>query len=203
VIRFDTDRVYMIRITVDGVNAVTGRKPTLGEQDYIVLPDQRVVKGHRMGNTEMTQFTCPSHGGALMTSHSLMIEITPHSMLGNFAVLPVFPSRLPVSNSKREFGPNWVSHFSSLAEMAYAQQHQGTHLQSHFDQVFYDDHYSPDGWLGPEKTTVIFLSILNSAGACAKFTRFDEDSVRLIKDVDIQGLVLSPKIIPADDPIDA
>jgi hypothetical protein len=39
----------------------------------------------------------------------------------------------------------------------------------------------------------MFIAILNSAGACEKFGEFDQDSVRLIKDVDIQSLIVSPK----------
>jgi hypothetical protein len=111
----------MIRITVDGVNAITGRKPIPPVQDYIVLPDQKVVKGYRTGDTEMRQFTCPRLGGT-QSSHTLMIEITPHRMLAPYLVGPGFASMLPASISKQEFGPNWVSHFFSMAEMAYTQQ---------------------------------------------------------------------------------
>jgi len=47
-IKFEASKLFLVRIYVDGVNAVTGRvmcQP--GEQDYVVVPDQSALNGHK------------------------------------------------------------------------------------------------------------------------------------------------------------
>ncbi|KAI4696668.1 uncharacterized protein J4E88_000846 [Alternaria novae-zelandiae] len=60
-IKFDADRLYVIRIYVDNVNVVTGQTSQVqGQQDYVIVPDQAFLNGYKSNiNALTTQFRRP------------------------------------------------------------------------------------------------------------------------------------------------
>lgn len=80
-IKFDADRLYVMRIYVDNVNVVTGPTSQVqGQQDYFIVPDQAFVNGYKSNiNALTTQFRRPPYA-ANPTQHdvqTIRFEVTP------------------------------------------------------------------------------------------------------------------------------
>jgi hypothetical protein len=90
-IRFKSSKAYLIRIYVNGVNAISERtSPGANEQDYIVTPDQYMLYGHKTSYGPMAtrdQFDCPQFADSSsdMESHyGIQFEITPDKSKDHF-----------------------------------------------------------------------------------------------------------------------
>jgi hypothetical protein len=90
-IRFKSSKAYLIRIYVNGVNAISERtSPGANEQDYIVTPDQYMLYGHKTSYGPMAtrdQFDCPQFADSSsdMESHyGIQFEITPDKSRDHF-----------------------------------------------------------------------------------------------------------------------
>jgi hypothetical protein len=106
-IKFQSTRLYLVRIYVDGVNAVTGRtSPLFGEQAYVLVPDQEFVNGYHSTPSAMVQFVCPpfsTRGVDQPKLCDIQFEVTPYepslfisinvkSFWGNWYVFGLAPS---------------------------------------------------------------------------------------------------------------
>jgi len=89
-IKFEASKLYLVRIYVDGINAVTGRAMCQpGEQDYVVVPDQRALNWYKTSPQKLVQFLCPDFGGAPRGRYSkrdIQLEITLYDKANCIAV---------------------------------------------------------------------------------------------------------------------
>jgi hypothetical protein len=84
-ISLSSNKFYLIRIYIDGVNAVTGRTSSQpDEQDYIITPSQRTLRKFKPSpNAAMVLFRCPplfQPGATKKNSTNIQIEVTTHEM---------------------------------------------------------------------------------------------------------------------------
>lgn len=81
-IEFKSTRLYLIRLYVNGNNAVTGRNDYLPtEQDYVVVPGRIALDWYKPTTTTKVQFTCPPSQQAnsgVTNRIELQFEITPY-----------------------------------------------------------------------------------------------------------------------------
>ncbi|KAI4629201.1 uncharacterized protein J4E87_003463 [Alternaria ethzedia] len=92
-IKFDADRLYVIRIYVDNVNVATGQTSQVqGQQDYVIVPDQAFLNGYKSNiNALTTQFRRPRYAAnyTQQDAQTIRFEVTPSTNTNVLTVIDV------------------------------------------------------------------------------------------------------------------
>jgi len=149
-IKFEASKLFLVRIYVDGVNAVTGRVTCQpGEQDYVVVPEQSALNRYKTSPQKMLQFHSPDFGGASRGGSSkrdIQLEITPYDKAECMAVTLSSPSleKIPfVLNPKStcEEVRTMITHqLGGLRESALRVHAEGVSDPSRYPQLYRGSH---------------------------------------------------------------